>query len=131
MDLSLLAQGLPTILFIEDLFGDMTVVLKIFVLMAIISYITNHLGKGPLALILIAVISWFVIFDYFAFFGGIYILYVLLAMGLTGVIIDIFFVTPMAHAKPGEGGPSGDPISNGKDFMERQAHYSQLMRGRR
>ncbi|MEK6958517.1 MAG: hypothetical protein AABW59_00565 [archaeon] len=127
----LVTQGFLSLLFLEDLFGDMTVVLKIFTLMAIISYITNHLGKGPIALIIITVISSFIIFDFFALFGGIYILYILLGMGLTGVIIDIFFVTPMAPPKGQEGGgaPSGEPISNGKDFTERQAHYMSMMRG--
>jgi len=116
---------LMPILFLDGLFSDMTLVLKIFTLMAIISYITNHLGKGPIAILLIAVFSWFIIFDYFAFFGGIYILYMLLAFGLTGVIIDIFFVTPgHGQAQQAAGiGEGGEPISSGQEFMEKRTMH--------
>lgn len=126
------AQNLPPFLLLDGLFGDLTFVLKIFVLMAIFAYVTGHVGKGPLGIFVFAVIAWLVIFDYFAIFGSLYILYMLLAMGLTGVIIDFMFITPAPHPKAE--GPSGDPISNGKDFMERQAHYQAMLgqgKGRR
>ena len=121
--------GMPMLAFFGELVADMTLVLKIFVLMAIIAYITNHLGKGPLAIMIIAVFSWFIIFDYFMLFGGIYILYILLIGGLTGVIIDIFFVTPMPGAGGGAGA-SGEPISHGYDFTHKRAAAYQMM-GRR
>lgn len=120
---------LPPALFIEDLVGDLTLVLKIFVLMAVFAYVTGHLGKGPLAIFVFALIAWLVIFDYFAIFGSVYILYMLLALGLTGVLIDFAFITPGPVPKA-EG--TGEPISSGKDYTERQAHYQALLnRGRR
>jgi len=123
------ASLLPSILLLEGLFGDLTFILKIFVLMAVFAYVTGHLGKGPLGIFVFALIAWLVIFDYFAIFGGIYILYILLAMGLTGVLIDFMFVTPSPVPK-GEG--TGEPISNGNDFTKRQAHYQAMLhQGRR
>lgn len=120
---------LPSILFLDGLVGDLTFILKIFVLMAVFAYVTGHLGKGPLGIFVFALIAWLVIFDYFAIFGGIYILYMLLALGLTGVLIDFMFITPSPMNKQ-EG--TGEPISNGKDYMARQAQYQTILnQGRR
>ncbi len=124
-NLNPLLNILPNILFIGDLFGDMTFVLKIFVLMAIFSYIMNHIGKGPLGLFVFALISWLVIFDYFAIFGSLYILYILLISGLVSVIIDFMFITPGPAPKaPG----MGEPVGSGKDFVGRQGGFPLLKR---
>ena len=68
--------------------------------------------------------SWFIIFDYFVLFGGIYVLYILMAFGFTGVIIDFFFVNP-GSGQANEGG-----VSNGSDFMQRQSQIQRMRRGR-
>jgi hypothetical protein len=107
---------------IGDLPGDMVFVLKIFVLMTIIAYVTQHLGKGPLAIMVILILSWFIVFDYFRYFGGIYVLYMFITLGFTGVLIDFFFVNP-GNPPSQEGG-----ISNGKDFMARQSQIQRMMR---
>jgi len=88
---------------IGEFFSDMILVLKIFVLLTIISYIVMHLGKGPLAIVLIIGISWFVLFDAFWFFGGVYVLMSLLMLGVAGIFIDLFFTFPgFAAGKWGE-----------------------------
>lgn len=116
MSFILLTNLLPSVLFFGELFGDLTFILKIFVLMAIFSYVMNHVGKGPLGVFIFALIAWFVIFDYFAIFGSIYILYILLTMGLISVIIDFMFITPGPAPKaPG----MGEPVGSGKDFSSR------------
>ena len=114
---------LPFFLGIGELPGDMIFVLKIFVLMTIIAFVTQHLGKGPLAVLVIIVLSWFIVFDYFKFFGGVYVLYMFITLGFTGVLIDFFFVNP------GGSGPPDSSMSSGKDFMARQSQI-QRMRGR-
>ena len=96
--------------------------------MTIISYVTNHLGKGPLAILLIAVLSWFIIFDYFMFFGGIYVLYMLLALGVGSVVVDMFFVTPTAGGHGG-GGEEEPPMS-GIEFMEKRMAHPPTHHGR-
>ncbi len=116
MDFFLLTNLLPSILFFDELFGDLTFILKIFVLMAVFSYVMNHVGKGPLGVFIFALIAWLVIFDYFLIFGSIYILYILLTMGLISVIIDFMFITPGPAPKaPG----MGEPVGSGKDFTTR------------
>ncbi|MBT7240956.1 MAG: hypothetical protein HN878_00540 [Candidatus Diapherotrites archaeon] len=113
---------IPFFLGLSELPGDMTFVLKIFVLMTIIAFVTQHLGKGPLAVLVIVVLSWFIVFDYFRFFGGVYVLYMAVTLGFSGILIDFFFVNP-GSGQANEGG-----ISNGKDFAARQSQIQRMMR---
>jgi len=110
---------IPFFLFLDDLFSDMTLVLKIFVLLTIVSYVTQHLGKGPIALIVIAALSWFIIFDYFYIFGGIYVLYMLVMFGATQIMMDFFILAPQAAMEQQMGG-GVENQPNGKDFADRQ-----------
>jgi hypothetical protein len=112
------------LLFIGELVGDMSTVLKIFVLLAIFGFVTQHIGKGPLAILIILGMSYFIIFDYWKFFGGVYVLYMLVVMGIGGILIDFMFISPSAQGKQ-EG-----PISHGMDFKNRQAAYQKMRGGR-
>ena len=107
-----------TLLFIFELFSDLNFIIKIFVLLTLISWVNNHIGKGPLSLILIGGIGYFVLFDGWKLFGPIYVLYMLLMFGISGVIIDFFFVG-------GGGGPEKEgmesPVSSGVDIQKRMA----------
>lgn len=117
---------LPFVLFFEEMFGDMTFVLKIFVLMTIVSYVTQHLGKGPLAIIIVAVIAW-MIFSNFAIFGSIYVLYMLVLFGATQILMDFFILAPQAMmeqnmAKGGE--TENQP--HGMDMKDRQRKMMEM-----
>ena len=127
----LLLPGLvPFLMLFDDLFGDMTLVLKIFVLLTIISYVTQHLGKGPLALMVIAVLSYFIIFDYFMWFGGIYVLYMLVLFGVTQLLMDFFILAPQAAMEKNMGGGEEIPGQpHGHDMRDRQ-HKMMEMRQR-
>ena len=95
---------------------DMVFIVKIFVLLAIVSFIINHLGKGPLAIVLIMGFTYFMIFSPYAwFFEGTYVLMMLLMFGLSSVLIDLFFVGGMA------GGGEASPMSHGGDLAGRVA----------
>jgi hypothetical protein len=132
---SLALEGIIFLGYFSELQSDLILALKIFVLLTIISFVMQHVGKGPLGILLILGVSWFVIFDYFLFFGGMYVLYVMLTFGVTSILIDFFFVNP------GSGGGGEDPtqISHGIDFANRQATFNkskqsvanQISRGRR
>ena len=112
-----IGSGLPLLLFalfsFTEFFSDMVLVLKIFVLLTIISFIVMHLGKSPLAIILIVGISWFVLFGAFWFFGSVYVLMSLLAFGASGILIDFFFVGGM-------GGAPESPIGHGIDLKTKR-----------
>jgi len=89
--------GLPIMLalFIGEFFSDMLFVLKIFVLLAIVSFVMMHLGKGPLAIVLIVGISYIVLFSPLTWlFEGAYVLMMLFMLGVAGIFIDLFFVFP-------------------------------------
>lgn len=105
---------------IGEFFSDMTLVLKVFVLLTIISYIVMHLGKGPLAIVLIIGISWFVLFDAFWFFGGTYVLMTLLTLGVAGIFIDLFFTFP--------GFASGGGLGAAEAKMSSQGGVNQRMK---
>ncbi|HPM86150.1 MAG: hypothetical protein PHO61_03245 [Candidatus ainarchaeum sp.] len=114
----------PNLLFIGELFGDMNFVLKIFVLMTIVSYVTQHLGKGPIALIVIAVIGW-MIFSNFAIFGSIYVIYMLVLFGVTQILMDFFILAPQAMMEQNmQGGVENQP--NGADMQDRQRKMMQM-----
>ena len=98
------------LLLLGELLSDANFLLKIFALMTIVSFILNHLGKGPMALLLIAIISWFVVFDYWRFFGGIFILYLMLTFGMTQFLIDIFWALPQSGDQAHGGMPMMGPM---------------------
>jgi hypothetical protein len=77
-----------------ELFSDFNLILKLFVLMMIIGFVQGHLGKGPMATAVMGILVFFILFDAWQVFGGIYILYALITLGFSGILIDFFFVTP-------------------------------------
>ncbi len=117
---------LPFVLFFEEMFGDMTFVLKIFVLMTIVSYVTQHLGKGPLAIIIVAVIAW-MIFSNFAIFGSIYVLYMLVLFGATQILMDFFILAPqvMMEQNMAKGGETENQ-PHGMDMKDRQRKMMEM-----
>ncbi len=113
------------LLSIGDFFSDMILVLKIFVLLTIISWVVMHLGKGPLSIVLIIGISWFVLFDAFWLFGGTYVLMMLLTLGVAGIFIDLFFVFPGFAAVGGPKGPAEAKMSSQGGVMQRMNLFKQ------
>src|SRR3989344_947906 len=111
------------LLFFGELFSDINLIIKIFVLMTIANWVRNHLGSSPLSWILIAGLGYFILFDGWAIFGPIYLLYLLLGFGVSSVIIDFFFVG--GGGQP-ENGDMESPVSSGVDIMKRmhEAHHA-------
>jgi len=109
-------MDLLSVLFIGELFSDLNLALKIFALLAVVSFVLSHLGKAPLSYALIGGISWFVLFDYWMFFGGVFVLYTMMTLGVTGVLVDFFFVSQMS----GEGGGGVSPVDSAQDLAMRQ-----------
>ena len=103
---------LLAVLQIGEFFSDMIMALKIFVLLTIVSWVVMHLGKGPLAIALIVGLSWFILFDAFWFFGGVYVLMTLLMLGFAGIFIDLFFTFP-GFAAGSWGAPEAKMSSQG------------------
>jgi len=103
--------------FFSDLFADFNLVLKIFALLTIVSYVRMHFGNSPLTYLLIIGLGWFILFDYWKFFGSVFLLFSLLMLGIAGILIDFFFVS--------QGITFGTPqktsaLSSGADLAARQ-----------
>ena len=107
-------------LFIFELFNDFNLIIKIFVLMTLVSWVKNHVGTGPMSWILVGGMGYFILFDGWKIFGPIYVLYMLLMFGVSGVIIDFFFV---GGGSGGGGEQKGmeSPVSSGVDIQRRMA----------
>lgn len=92
-----LFSALPTILLASEFsstLGDINLILKILVLLTIIAFVRQHVQHPILSIVIIAFIGWLVLFSNWAIFGSIYVLYILLGAGVTGVLVDFFFVLP-------------------------------------
>ena len=117
------------VLFFTELFNDYNFALKVFALLTLLSFIKNHVGTGPLGLALMIGMGWFIFFDAWAFFGGVFVLYTLMTMGISGVFIDFFFVgqqhiaPPMPHSGGGGGGFEA-PKGTQADITERNRHHA-------
>ena len=106
-----------------QIFSDFNIILKLFVLIMIMNFVINHLGKGPMSWIVMAIVSYFVIFDSWKLFGPVYILYMVLALGFVGFFIDFFFMTTPLQAKKQQHYSEQENSSPSQDAQ----HRSQIM----
>ncbi len=136
--------------FITELFTDMVFVLKIFVLLTIWGFVRNRIGNSFLAAIVLLGSAWFILFDMFWFFGGVYILVMLGMLGAASILIDFYFVGGGEAIKgvlgkitgkkegeehkrqpmPGMQGEAPDiesPVSTSGDLIKRQQQISSNM----
>lgn len=115
-------SALP-LLSIGEFFSDMFLVLKIFVLLTIMSFVFMHLGKGPIAIVLIVGFAWLMLFSPWTwFFEGAYVLFMLLSLGIAGIFIDFFFVFPGFAA--GSWGAQESKMGSQRDVNERMRLFS-------
>ncbi|MBI5553462.1 MAG: hypothetical protein HY917_01855 [Candidatus Diapherotrites archaeon] len=108
--------ALPFLLFTE-LWTDFNLILKVMVLLTIISWVKNHVTSPVMAVVITGVLSIIILFDFWRFFGGIYVLYMLVMFGISGVIVDFFFVTQNMGA-PGH--VKNSPVSSGAEFLAKR-----------
>lgn len=99
---------------------DMIFVLKIFMLLTIISFVWQHLGKGPVAIVIIAGLAYLVLMSPFAwFFETTYVVMTLLMFGIGGVLIDFVF------AFPGIASGMESQVGSGKDAADRSKRFAE------
>ena len=119
---SALLQGLA-LLSIGEFFNDMFLVLKIFVILTIASWVVMHLGKGPLSIVVIVGFTYLMLFSPWTwFFEGAYVLLMLFTLGFAGIFIDMFFVFP-GFAAGGTGPPEAKMSSQG-GVMQRMRMFN-------
>ncbi|MDO8648048.1 MAG: hypothetical protein Q7R70_06590 [Candidatus Diapherotrites archaeon] len=100
-------------------FEEMYFVIQVFIMISIISFILNHLGKGLLSIILIIVMFYVVFILIPAISIGAFMIYTLLMAGVSTLFVDFFFITA---GQPGQQQQQGEerPDVLGTDVKERQ-----------
>ena len=116
---------LPILFFnLGEIWADFNIILKIFVIMTIYSWTRNHFGNSALGWIIFAATTFFVVFELWSIFGGIYLFYMLLLFGVSQILIDFFFITAGAPQAKG----MEAPVGSGKELAARQAHMAHAQR---
>lgn len=110
---------------LTEIWNDFQLIIKIFVLMTIISFVRNHLGTGPLSWVVIGGFFFFIFGDLWKLFGTIYVMYMLLVFGVAAIFIDFFFVTGGFG-----GGKQESPVSSGADLLKRRAMMGRMQAAR-
>lgn len=119
---------------ILSFFNDMSFLLKLAFIIFVIIFVKERITKNWLAITAIVVVCLLLIFKYWAIFGSIYVLYILITIGIGSVLVDTFFVT-MQEAGPKHkgGGPSPQQMLGEEEpeyDMEQMAAARQQMMGR-
>jgi hypothetical protein len=115
-----------TMLFIDsvfELFNDLNLIVKIFAFLMLVSWVRNHIGSGTMSWVLIAALTFFIFLDGWAIFGPIYILYMLLMFGVSGILVDFFFISAGGPPKAPEEDMES-PVSSGVDIQKRMAEHA-------
>jgi len=107
-----------------EIWADFNIILKIFVIMTIYSWTRNHFGNSALGWVIFAATTFFVVFELWSIFGGIYLFYMLLLFGVSQIMIDFFFITAGQPQTKG----MESPVSSGKELAGRQMQMAHAQR---
>jgi len=89
-------------------FTDFGFILKIFVLIAIIGFLNQHMQVAALKVIVFMLMAYFILIANWGLFGTIWVIYAVLGLGVSSVLVDSFFVGMQGgHEQAGQ--PGEDP----------------------
>ena len=120
-----LTTGIFPVLGIFDVFSDIDLILKIFVMLTIISFVKNHIEDQRLAVIVMAIMGYAILFDLWRLFLPFYGLYMLFAFGVMGIFVDLFFahgVLPSPQQQHMQGQEAGENQESGAQEMQHRMH---------
>lgn len=111
--------------------GDFYFVIQIFVMISIMSFILNHLGKGVVSVILILVMFYVVFILIPALSIAAFLLYTLLMAGVSTLFVDFFFITAGQGHQGGEERPdvTGADVGDRRHMMEKAHNASRQAAG--
>jgi len=105
---------------IGQMLSDFNLIIKIFVMMTVVSFVNNHIENKNLGMIIMVFMFFFIFGNFWAFFGGVYIIYVLLMMGASAIMVDWFFMGGAGGQQKKPKGGIQNEIS-GVDMVRRRA----------
>lgn len=101
---------------ILDIFSDFSLVIQIFILLTMMSFVFQHYGKNGWSYVLILILIYLIFFVIPGLSFGLFILQLLLTAGISSIIVDFFFVTQSHNMpKPKGGGGGGGGKEHGGD----------------
>jgi hypothetical protein len=108
-----------------QLYNDGQLIMKIFVFLAVISFVKNHLGSGIISMLVVGGFFIFIFGDLWKIFGTLYMIYMLLVFGIASIVIDFFFVGGTSGQKQ-QAPAMESPVSSGKDIAKRAMQMQQM-----
>lgn len=102
---------------IGEFFSDMGFILRIFLLVAVIGFINQHVENKVLKTIVAIFMLYITIFVDWRVYGTIYLVYTILGLGASSIVVDYFFIGNM--------GGHEDPNQQQQQQMEQQAREQQ------
>jgi len=95
---------------ILNFFADLDFIIKIAFIVFLVVFVKQRITKNWLAITAIVIACIILIFFYWPLIGATYVIYVLITIGIGGVLVDIFFVTMgEAHGGKAQGQGAPDP----------------------
>ncbi len=85
-----------------EFFSDMSFIVKIFALVAILGFLNQHIENKTLKVIVALFIGYIMIFVDWSTFGTLYMIYAILGLGIAGIFTDFFFITGMGAGQKAE-----------------------------
>ncbi len=105
---------------------DFDFVIKIFFVLTVIAFVRQKITHNTLSLLLISIAIIGMVFLWWPFFRATYIIYVVLTIGITSVLVDMFFVT-MGHG--GEEAMQMKDEMHASEHVEHQRHLAHKSHG--
>jgi len=106
---------------------DFDFVIKIFFVLTVIAFVRQKITHNTLSLVLISVAIIGMVFLWWPFFRATYIIYVILTIGITSILVDMFFVT-MGHGGGEEAMQLKDEL-HASEHVEHQQHLAHKSHG--
>jgi len=108
---------------ILNFFDDFNFVFKVAFIVFVVVFVKQRITKNWLAITAIVIICIILIFFYWPLIGSAYVLYILITIGVGGVLVDTFFVTMSeGHSAQQKGAPSPrQMLGNTEEINESQS----------
>ncbi len=110
-------QGFVLLFSFLEMFSDMGFIIKLFLLVAILGFLNQHIENKILKVIVALFMGYVMLIVNWATFGTMFVIYSMLGMGISSMFVDYFFMNQ---------GHSGEELQTaGKNLNNAQSeHYN-------
>ncbi len=95
---------------IGQFFSDMGFIIRIFLLVAILGFLNQHIENKILKTIVAIFMVFITVFVDWKFYGTLYFVYAILGMGISSMVVDYFFMGNMGEEHGQQGQEQGNPL---------------------